>query len=649
MVKDQQQQSDLLLPKRITEPLQAVLQGRTPPKKSVSHQYVGTQAIQKDYSSQVENTKGTSVFSRIVIVETLTTSRQSDLSAVTSTPEFKRYLKETYGELAAKYIKSYGNGSDMAAAQEQMCEFPPHQQKAANADSQLDHNCLLNIKSECASERCTGIICTLGPASRSVEMLEKLIDTGMNIARLNFSHGSHEYHGETIVNLRKAVQNVSQRRGNVVPLGLALDTRGPEIRTGLLEGDGSPEVQLVTGNEFTLTTNSDMEDKGTVEKVFCDYERITQVVKPGDRIFVDDGLMSLIVKSVEGQEVITEIENGGKLSNRKGINLPGLPVDLPGVSEKDKKDLIFGAEKEVDMIFASFIRNADTIQEIRDIMGEKGKGILIISKIESQQGMENIDDIIEASDGIMVARGDLGIEIPPQKVFLAQKMILAKCQKVGKPVICATQMLESMTYNPRPTRAEVADVANAVLDGADCVMLSGETAKGSYPLQCVTVMGNICREAEAAVWQRALYNDLSRAAAPPLDPAETIAIATVEASLKCHAAVIIVCTSSGRSARLISRYRPRCPILAVTRYGRIARQGNLYRCILPIQYVSPPTKDWQKDVDMRVQCAITYGKKNGFIKRGDAMILVSGWREGVGFTNTMRIVYASGTETCNEE
>ncbi|XP_049799433.1 pyruvate kinase-like [Schistocerca nitens] len=253
--------------------------------------------------------------------------------------------------------------------------------------------------------------------------------------------------------------------------------------------------------------------------------------------------------------------------------------------------------------------------------------------------MVNLDEIIEASDGIMVARGDLGIEIPPEKVFLAQKAMISRCNKVGKPVICVTQMLESMVKKPRPTRAETSDVANAILDGADCVMLSGETAKGDYPLECVLTMANICKEAEAAIWQRQIFSDLSSKAVPPMDVAQSVAIATVEASMKCLATAIIVITTTGRSAHVISKYRPRCPIIAVTRYGQVARQCHLYRAILPLHYTAPPLQDWLKDVDVRVQFGLQFGKSRGFIRDGDPVIVVTGWKQGSGFTNTMHIVH----------
>ncbi|XP_061920047.1 pyruvate kinase PKM-like isoform X1 [Entelurus aequoreus] len=520
--------------------------------------------------------------------------------------------------------------------------FIQHQQlDASMADTFLEHLCLLDIDQEPITARNTSIVCTIGPASRSVPKLQEMIKAGMNIARLNFSHGSHEYHVETIKRIRQAVETVTSDPLYYRPVAIALDTKGPEIRTGLVNGKVEEEVQLQKGSQVRVVTAECAKDCTDGKTIWVDYPSLPRVLKAGSKMYIDDGLIGLKVLETGPDWVEAEVEADGVLGSRKGVNLPGCDlVDLQAISQRDEADLRLGVAQGVDMVFASFIRSAQDVRDVRRALGAHGREVKVISKVESRQGVNNFQEILAESDGVMVARGDLGIEIPVEKVFIAQKMMIGRCNSAGKPVICATQMLESMVSHPRPTRAEGSDVANAVLDGADCVMLSGETAKGLFSVEAVAMMHSICREAEAAIFHQQQFEELRRLTPLSSDPTEVTAIGAVESSFKCCAGAIIVLTTSGRSAHLLSRYRPRCPIIAVTRSPQVARQSQLLRGVFPALFHPLPAPVWADDVDNRVNFGMDIGKARGFFKSGDMVIVVTGWIPGSGHTNIMRAVHS---------
>jgi len=523
----------------------------------------------------------------------------------------------------------------------EVLDAPSCQEVAQQQETRLQFHSNLNMYSMARGVRLSGIVCTIGPASREPATLLQLIESGMSIARMNFSHGSHEYHAQTIANCRLASDMYREKHGANVNLAIALDTKGPEIRTGLLLGDdGCKEIRLTSGSIIKITTEEKFREACTEEVVWVDYQHITNVMEVGKKLFIDDGLISVRCTEVCKDYFLGVVEDSGTLGSKKGCNLPGTDVGLPALSEKDKLDLAFGIEQGVDMVFASFIRNAKGVEQMREVLGEKGKNIWVIPKIENQQGMKNLTEIISASEGIMVARGDLGIEVPAEKVFIAQKKIIAECNMAGKPVICATQMLESMVKNRRPTRSEANDVANAVMDGADCVMLSGETAKGEYPDTCVKMMAKICIEAESCMWAERSFEEMIHATKDlkVTDITTTSTLSAVLASYQCKAAAIVVLTTSGKTARRLAKYKPRCPIITVTRSEQLARQMQLFRGCIPLHYTTPQDDDWMQDVDARIQFGINFGRQSSFISAGSNVVLVSGWRKGTGWSNTIRII-----------
>ena len=466
----------------------------------------------------------------------------------------------------------------------------------------------------------TKIVCTIGPASESVETLVKLINAGMNVARLNFSHGDFEEHGARIVNIREA----SKITGKMC--AILLDTKGPEIRTNNMK-DGI--VSLIAGETVRISMT---EVEGTKDKFSITYPELIDDVVVGNHILLDDGLIDLEVTEIdrENNEIVTLIKNSGILKNKKGVNLPGIKTNFPGITQKDTEDIIFGIENDVDFIAASFVRRASDVLAITEILEKhNATHIQIIPKIENQEGLDNIDEILKVSQGLMVARGDLGVEIPTEEVPIAQKMLIKKCNALGKPVITATQMLDSMQRNPRPTRAEAGDVANAIFDGTDAVMLSGETAAGDYPVEAVTTMATIAiRTEEAIVGQDAF----ALKAYSNTDMAEAIGQSVGHTARNLNIQTIVAATESGHTARMISKYRPKSHIVAVTFSERQRRGLALSWGVYPFVTEKPDSTDEMMELAAKV------AKEEKFAKEGDLIIITVGVPVGErGTTNLMKI------------
>ncbi|MUK86873.1 pyruvate kinase [Ornithinibacillus sp. L9] len=469
--------------------------------------------------------------------------------------------------------------------------------------------------------RKTKIVCTIGPASESIGKLEQLIEAGMNVARLNFSHGDYEEHGNRIKNIRAA----AEKTGKTV--AILLDTKGPEIRTGTFR-DG--QAELVEGNIVYISMK---EVEGTAERFSITYDGLIDDVHEGSKILLDDGLIELEVVEIDhaNKELKTKTLNSGTIKNKKGVNVPNVKVNLPGITEKDANDIVFGIEQDVDFIAASFVRRPSDVLDIKELLEKhQAEHIKIIPKIENQEGVDNIDSILEVSDGLMVARGDLGVEIPAEDVPLVQKELIRKCNTAGKPVITATQMLDSMQRNPRPTRAEASDVANAIFDGTDAIMLSGETAAGNYPVESVKTMNNIAVKTETGLDHRTILKHRSQSVDMTITDAISQSVTHTAMNLSVDA--IITPTESGHTARMISKYRPDSPIVAVTFSERVNRQLSLVWGVHAVMGGRASSTDEMLDV------AIDAGIGANLFSRGSRVIITAGVPVGEsGTTNLMKV------------
>jgi len=466
----------------------------------------------------------------------------------------------------------------------------------------------------------TKMIFTIGPASDNKNILTKLMNIGMNVARLNFSYGTHEDHKikiDLIKNLREELNK---------SVAIMLDIKGPKIRTHNFSGD---KVLIDKGQKFTFSC--DKEILGNKERCSVSYKALCYDLKTNDKILVNDGLLEFKINSITGTEINCTSLNSGYIGNHQGVNVPNVSIRLPAVTDKDKSDLIFGCEQGVDIVAASFIRKAEDVLDVRKILNQNGgERIQIISKIETQEGVDNIDAIIKVSDGIMVARGDMGVEIAIQKVPIIQKMIIHKCNKIGKPVITATQMLDSMIRNPRPTRAEASDIANAIFDGTDAIMLSGESANGEYPLESALIMSKIAIEAESNIDFTAALNE--RKHEPLGNISNAISLASCTTADELNISAIITATQSGHTARMVSKFRPKCPIIAVTPSSQVARSLSInfgLQTIISIKLIS---------TDELMADAVEKCLNAGYIKKGDVVIIAAGIPVGKsGSTNMMKI------------
>lgn len=467
--------------------------------------------------------------------------------------------------------------------------------------------------------RKTKIICTIGPASDDEKILLQLIKSGMNAARLNFSHGDYEEHGRRIERIKRL------RTQEKKSIGIILDTKGPEIRTGNFK-DGKAE--LFEGQEYIITTR---EVIGNDKICSVNYKKLHEDVKRKDTILIDDGLIGLEVLSVEKQDIYCRVLNGGAISNHKGVNVPNVKISLPAITKKDEDDIKFGIESGIDIIAASFVRKAADVLEIRKVLEKNnGEDILIVSKIENQEGVDNIDEIIKLSDGIMVARGDLGVEIPVEEVPVVQKMIIEKCNASGKFVITATQMLDSMIRNPRPTRAEASDVANAILDGTDAIMLSGETANGKYPVDAVNTMARIAVRTEPSINHDSIL--IKRQLQHAITVPDAISIAAVATASQLNASALITVTQTGSTAKMVSKYRPNSEIIAVTPYEKVARRLSVVWGVYPV------ITEKMETTDEVVENSVNEALNMGFVKKGDLVVIAAGVPIGYkGTTNLLKV------------
>uniref|UniRef100_T1I3S6 Pyruvate kinase n=1 Tax=Rhodnius prolixus TaxID=13249 RepID=T1I3S6_RHOPR len=515
------------------------------------------------------------------------------------------------------------------------------QDKAAFKERLLDHNASLDVDSPMSPIALSTIICTITEKNSDPELIGEMISFGMKVARFDMNYTTASDQAILIKKFRSGVLEYSKKIRKVCTVAIAIELKGTVISIGAFHNNVE-KLNLKAGEVIMLSASRAYDDCGTNERIYVDYDELPSILQPKDKLYLHYGRIELQVRGVVDNDIVCEIVTGGNLPPHTELTVLGVPLNLSAITEKDVEDLNFALDAEVDAIIIPMVRTGSSVDEVRDILGKRRYPMQIIFifrnlEVHSSLALESI----KGACNFFIPFRLCHVELSTEKVMQAQKSMVARANKAGKPVYAVTEYLNSMIHENCPTFAEATDVINAVIEGVDGLILEEETAIGDHPGVVVQTLSQLCREAESQIWQSDIYSTLTNAAAPPVDPAHAICMAAVESSLKAHASGIIVVTTSGKSAILIARYRPRCPVFAVTRYGAVARKMNLYKSVLPVHVLSPPHPCWSKDVDLRMQEGIDYGKAINIIKPGDALILVNSWRPGAGFTNNIRIVYAS--------
>ncbi|XP_012141373.1 pyruvate kinase isoform X2 [Megachile rotundata] len=484
----------------------------------------------------------------------------------------------------------------------------------------------------------------IGNANSHPEAIVEMMMAGANIVRLNMSHEQEKWHAITVQSIREAGNRMYEYTSDIYPLGVAMNLRGPEIRTGIFNGDplNRGYAQLKEGGIVRLVTNDLAKRAGSACCFWISYPNLPRVCRPGDKILIDRGAAILQVRCVRETSLVCKVIKGGIIKDEKLVQLMDSIIPLPQISETDNEHIRLAADLECDILIANHVRNKRLINGIKSRLKQIGANkVCVMAKISSQQGLENFDEILGAADAILLDRKSVEIDVGPEKMFLVEKVVIGKCMNVGKPV-----MLAFHVPNCGQPRIDMNLIANAVLTGTDGIFLKTGTLNCKQTSELLKNIDVICREAESARWQREIFNDLSHKIAIPLDPSQAIIVGAIETCSKSNAAAIIVTTTSGRTATMLSLYRPRCPIVAITRYGIVARSLQLYHGLYPLHYINPPLCDWSKDMETRIESGVNFLRRKKYIKVGDAIIIVSGWRQGIGFTNCIRIIYVPPEHVC---